>query len=40
MVKFAEQKPDYVRVIEIPVRENKQDLEGPHQKFEVAITHD
>ncbi len=29
-----------MRNIEIPVRENKQDHEGPHQSFEVAITHD
>ena len=32
--------PDYVQQMAIPMRENKQDVPGPHQKFEVAMTHD
>eukprot|EP00354_Favella_ehrenbergii_P005309 CAMPEP_0170451924 /NCGR_PEP_ID=MMETSP0123-20130129/1002_1 /TAXON_ID=182087 /ORGANISM="Favella ehrenbergii, Strain Fehren 1" /LENGTH=140 /DNA_ID=CAMNT_0010713775 /DNA_START=1276 /DNA_END=1698 /DNA_ORIENTATION=- len=32
--------PDFVQQMPIPIRENKQDVPGPHQKFEVAMTHD
>jgi hypothetical protein len=37
-VKFEE--PQFLSSMDIPVRENKQDHEGPHQKFQVAITLD
>ena len=36
----AQKVPDFVQSMAIPIRENKQDLEGPHQQFEVAISYD